>query len=135
MIRKRDRIAPGPSPRVGFLVYYTYQPLLLPTILGVWQSSHKITKTQHTILINMETRFLEPSDIRKAKINTETDTNISTRQSPSLFFGAPTFHFRVLRYIQWILKSKKGEEELHSKAFWSLLRICPSYSSPVSEHL
>ena len=30
---------------------------------------------------------------------------------PESFFGAPTFHFRVLRYIQWILKSKKGEED------------------------
>src|SRR5680860_404586 len=27
-----------------------------------WQSSHKITRTQHTILTNMVTQFSEPSD-------------------------------------------------------------------------
>ena len=48
---------------------------------------------------------------------------IHSKAVPEFHFGVPTFHFRVLRYIQWVLKSKKGEEELHSKVVWSPLRI------------
>ena len=72
-----------------------------------WQSSHKITRTQHTILTHRVIQFLEPSGIRKRIQRKNTD--FSTGQSPSLFSGCRHFIFGFRDTYSESLRVKRAE--------------------------
>ena len=107
LLRKRNRIAPGWSPRVGFLVYRARQPLLLPTFFGVLAvESQDHENTAYNTYRHGDIVFRA---IRHKEKNTEINTDFSTGQSPSLFSGCRHFTFGFRDTYSEFLRIKRAE--------------------------